>query len=170
MRRTVVALFFALSFGSVAQAAEFIVVGSTDPNLKTGQSLDGGEHLPLYAGRTLTLMRPSGEVLTIRGAPSGIVLPGASAGQGGGSKFDAVQALFARPPSGHTYGARRGFCPGPEILDNIDAIVRANQAGCHADARAAFIEYLKVQGVSAQDADALYARTIVTDPADAATQ
>jgi len=166
MRKTVLALLIALSFGTAAQAAEFIVVGSNDPGLKTGQSLDGGAHLPLYAGHTLTLMRPSGEVITLQGGPGGVVLPGASAGGGGASKFDAVQALFARPPSGRTYGARRGFCPGPEVLDNIDAIVRSYQAGCRADARAAFIDYLKAKGVSPADADVLYSRTIVSDPDD----
>ena len=36
MRKTVLALLIALSFGTAAQAAEFIVVGSNDPGLKTG--------------------------------------------------------------------------------------------------------------------------------------
>jgi hypothetical protein len=165
MRGLMLGLAFALLAASAASAKDFIVVSSTDPGVKTGQAFDAGARVPLSAGRSLTLMKVSGEVINVQGGPSGVVLPGNAAGEN--PKFAAVQALFAPPPSGRAYGAQRGFCPGPEALDNIGAIVRSNQAGCKADARKAFQDYLKAQGVSAADADNLYASTVVGSEADA---
>ena len=148
----------ALSAASMALAKDFIVVSSTDPSVKVGQALDAGAHLAVAPGAHLVLMRPSGESVKAAGGAGGLVVPGAVA-QTDPSKFSGVQALFARPPISHAFGAQRGFCPGPEALDNISAIVRSNQAGCKADARKAFIDYLKAQGVEAQDADRLYEAT-----------
>jgi hypothetical protein len=153
MRAASIAALAALAFGGQAMAADFIVVSSTEPSVKTGQALDAGAHLAVSAGRTLTVMRPSG-----------------ATGPGDAVKFAAVQALFKRPPSGHAFGAQRGFCPGPEALDNIGAIVRSDQAGCKADARSAFQDYLKAHGVAAADADALYASTAVADADTKATR
>lgn len=153
--------------GSAAIAKEYIVVSSNDPGVRTGQSFDGGARVPLGPGRSLTLMKVSGEVITVQGGPGGAVLPG-DPGAGDNPKFAAVQSLFAPPPSGRTYGAQRGFCPGPEALDNIDAIVRSYQAGCKSDARQAFQDYLKAHGVSPADADKLYESTVVGAEGDAA--
>jgi hypothetical protein len=166
MRRFVLGVAVALLAGPAAIAKEFIVVSSSDPGVKTGQAFDGGARVPLGPGRALTLMKVSGEVITVQGGPGGVTLPG-DAAAGDNPRFAAVQALFAPPPSGHAYGAQRGFCPGPEVLDNIGAIVRSNQAGCKTDARKAFQDYLKAQGVSAADADNLYAASVVTSEADA---
>lgn len=167
MRGIILGFALALTAGSIAAAKDFIVVSSTDPSIKTGQALDAGEHLALGTGRALTLMRPSGEVLTVHGGSIGAILPGVGA-QADNSNFAAVQALFAPPPSGRTFGARRGLCPGPEILDNIAAIVRSDQHGCKADARSAFIDYLKAHGVDPGDADRLYTDTVAVASDDAA--
>jgi hypothetical protein len=161
MRRILYGLMIAALAGSSAMAKDFIVVSSNDPAIRTGQSLDAGAKLPLAAGHSLTLMRPSGEIVTVQGGPAGAVLPGSPTAQASPTQFAAVQALFARPPSGRTFGAQRGFCPGPEALDNIPAIVRSNEAGCKADARKAFQDYLKAHGVDPAEADGLYANTVL---------
>ena len=166
MRRVIFGLALAVLMGSAALAKEYIVVSSNDPVVKTGQSFDGGARVPLGAGRSLTLMKLSGEVITVQGAAGGAVLPG-SAGSGDNTKFAAVQALFAPPPSGRTFGAQRGFCPGPEVLDNIDAILRSYQSGCKSDARKAFQDYLKAHGVRAADVDDRYASAAVAAEGDA---
>jgi hypothetical protein len=167
MRRVIVGLAVAVLVSSTAIAKEYIVVSSNDAGVRTGQSFDAGARVPLGAGRSLTLMKVSGEVVTVQGGPGGAVLPG-DPGTGDNPKFAAVQALFAPPPSGRTYGAQRGFCPGPEVLDNIDAIIRSDQAGCKSDARKAFQDYLKAHGVSQADADKLYETTVVGSEGDAA--
>ena len=160
MRTVLLGFVMVLTVSSAAVAKDLIVVSSGDPSVKVGQSLDAGASVSVGPGHSVTLMRPSGEILTLQGGPGGIVLPGHSGADDDG-KFSAVQALFSRPPAGRTFGARRGFCPGPEVLDNIDAIVRSNQAGCKADARKALQDYLKSKGVPGPDAERLYDETIL---------
>jgi hypothetical protein len=162
MRCVLFGVVAAVLAGSAAMAKDFIVVSSSDPAIRTGQSLDAGSKLPLAQGRAITLMRPGGEIITIKGGPDGATLPGAPASPSGATQFAAFQALFSPPPTGRTFGAQRGFCPGPEALDNIPAIIRSNQAGCKADARKAFQDYLKAHGVEAADADRLYANTMLS--------
>lgn len=161
MRRAVFAAIALASIATGALAKDFIVVSSSDPAVKTGQALDAGVHLAIAPGHSVTLMRPSGEIVTVRGGANGAVVPGQAAASVDDTKFAAVQALFTRPPSGRAFGARRGFCPGPEVLDNVDAIVRSYESGCKADARKAFLDYLKAHGVSAADADQLYVASVV---------
>jgi hypothetical protein len=147
----------ALLASTTALAGEFIVVSSNDPAVRKGDSFDPGARLPLGPGRSATLMKLSGEVITLQGGAAGAGVPGVSGEAANNARYAAVKALFAPPPSGRAYGAQRGFCPGPEALDNLDAIVRSNQSGCKADARKALQEYLKAHGVSEADADQLYA-------------
>lgn len=130
------------------------MVSSTDPAIRTGQALDAGAHLNLAPGKSLTLIRTSGEVLTLQGSPRGAVLPAGSMAQNGGARFQTLQALLQRPPAGRTFGAQRGFCPGPDAYTTLDAIVTAAQSGCASDARLALHAYLERQGVPAGDIDA----------------
>jgi len=168
MRGIAFGAVLALSLASTAVAADFIVVSSNQPEIRIGQALQAGSRAQVEAGHSVMLMRPSGEVITLKGAPGGAVLPAVTA-KTDDAKFAGVQALFARPPSGRTFGARRGLCPGPEILDNIPAMVRANQSGCKSDARSALQDFLKSQGVTAADVDKLYAETSVGEETQAAS-
>jgi hypothetical protein len=143
MRRTLLGLVLALGFTGMAHAADFIVVNSNDPGIKRGEAYEAGARLPLGAGKTLTLMRASGEVMTIKGGPSGAVLPGAKLAAADTARFDALRALVAPPPEGRTFGARRGgICALPESLLTMDDIVYAADHGCQAQARIALQTYL----------------------------
>ena len=167
MRGIAFGAVLALGLASTAAAADFIVVSSSQPGIRVGQALEAGSRATVEPGHSLMLMRPSGEIVTVQGAAGGAVLPAVTA-KTDDAKFAAVQSLFARPPSGRTFGARRGLCPGPEILDNIPAMVRANQSGCKSDARSALQDFLKSQGLSAADVEKLYAETIVGEESQAA--
>jgi hypothetical protein len=148
-----IALAFAL--GANAMAGDFIAVSSNDPGIRPGQALNAGGHIALPPGASLTLIRPSGEVLSLRGAVGGVTLPGPTPARA--NQYAAVQSLFTPPPAGRTFGARRGFCPGPEVLDSIEAILRADKSGCKKAARAAFRTYLIANGVSESETDQIYA-------------
>ena len=162
MRAASLCFVLAVAMAGAAIAQDFVVVSSTEPGLRPGQAIDGGAHLMVGPGHSVTLIRPSGEVLALQGAAGGVTAPAGRA-DGTGTSFAALKSLFVPPQSGRAFGARRGFCPGPEVLDNVGAIARASQAGCKADARAAFQAYLMAHGVSREDAEKLYKTSVAQD-------
>ncbi|HEX7948513.1 MAG TPA: hypothetical protein VF495_27865 [Phenylobacterium sp.] len=137
-----------LAFGGTALASDYIVVNSTDPGIKKGQAFDAGARVQLAAGQTLTLMRASGEVTTLKGAPAGVVVPGAKLAAADAARFETLRALVQPPPEGRTFGARRGgICPAVEALTTLDDIVRvAETSGCKTVARQALEAYLAKSG------------------------
>lgn len=144
IRKLLIGLAVSLACASAAAASDYIVVGSTDPAIKRGQAFDAGARVSLGAGKTLTLMRASGEVTTVRGAPSGIVIPAARLAAADSARFETLRALVEPPPQGRTFGARRGgICPAAETLTTLDDIIRAAEAsGCKTVARQALDAYL----------------------------
>lgn len=125
-------------------ASDYIVVNSTDPAIKRGQVFDAGAKLALGAGKTLTVMRASGEVTTLRGGATGATIPGARVAAADAARFETLRALVEPPPQGRTFGARRGgICPAIESLTTLDDIVRtAESSGCKTVARQALDVYL----------------------------
>lgn len=142
MRKTILGLVFAAGLAGGAQAADFVVVGSTDPTLKPGLELDAGQRIALGAGKTLTLMTAGGAVSTLRGGASGAVTPRA-AGPVDGTRMAALKVLVDPPPSGRTFGARRsGVCPDPATLTTLDEILAVQSSGCQVQARTALDAYV----------------------------
>lgn len=125
-------------------ASDYIVVSSSDAAIKRGQAFDAGAKVALGAGKTLTLMRATGEVITLRGAASGVTVPGARLAAADTARFETLRSLVEPPPTGRTFGARRGgICPAAETLTTLDDIVRtAESSGCKAVARQALDAYL----------------------------
>ena len=148
MRKILVGLALSLAFGGTALASDYIVVNSTDPGIKKGQAFDAGARVQLAAGQTLTLMRASGEVTTLKGAAAGVVVPGAKLAAADAARFETLRALVQPPPEGRTFGARRGgICPAVEALTTLDDIVRvAETSGCKTVARQALEAYLAKSG------------------------
>ncbi len=144
IRKLLIGLAVSLACASAAAASDYIVVGSTDPAIKRGQAFDAGARVSLGAGKTLTLMRASGEVTTVRGASSGVVIPAARLAAADSARFETLRALVEPPPQGRTFGARRGgICPAAETLTTLDDIIRAAEAsGCKTVARQALDAYL----------------------------
>ncbi len=148
MRRFILGLFLAAGLAGAANASDYIVVNSTDPGIKRGQALDAGMRVPVAAGKTLTVMRASGEVTTLQAGAAGVTLPGAKLATNDGAKFDSLKALLDPPPQGRTFGARRGgFCPPAASATTLDDILKlADQSGCKAEAREALDAYIAKAG------------------------
>ena len=129
-------------------ASDYIVVNSTDASIKRGQALDAGTKVALGAGQSMTLMRASGEVTTLRGAAAGVTIPGARLAAADAARFETLRTLVEPPPQGRTFGARRGgICPALESLTTLDDIVRvAESSGCKTVARQALDAYLAKSG------------------------
>lgn len=144
MRKLLIGFALSLVVCGTAAASDYIVVNSTDPGFKRGQAFDAGARVALGAGKTLTLMRASGEVVTLRGAAAGATVPGARLAAADTARFETLRALVEPPPTGRTFGARRGgICPAVESLTSLDDIVRtAESSGCKTVARQALDAYL----------------------------
>ena len=152
MRRILLGLVLAVGFAGAAAASDYIVVGSTDPAIKRGTPLDAGMRVPVAAGKTVTLMRASGEVTTLTATAAGVTIPGAKLASADGAKFDSLKALLDPPPAGRTFGARRGgFCPPAESAQTLDDILKlADQSGCKGEARQALDAYIAKSAGPAQ--------------------
>jgi len=148
IRNLLMGLAVSLVCGSAAMASDYIVVGSTDPAIKRGQAFDAGARVSLGAGKTLTLMRASGEVTTLRGANGAVVVPANRMAAADTARFETLRALVEPPPQGRTFGARRGgICPAVETLTTLDDIIRTAEAsGCKTVARQALDIYLAKTG------------------------
>ena len=144
MRKLLIGVALSVAFAGAAMASDYIVVNSTDASIKRGQSFDAGARVALGAGQSLTLMRASGEVTTLRGAAGGVAVPGARLASADAARFETLRALVQPPPEGRTFGARRGgICPALESLTRLDDIVRvAETSGCKTVARQALDAYL----------------------------
>ena len=148
MRRLMFGVLIAAGLAGMAHASDYIVVNSTDPGIKRGLALDAGMRVPVAAGKTLTVMRTSGEVTTLQGGPAGVTLPGSRMAQADGARFDSLKALIDPPPQGRTFGARRGgFCPPAASATTLDLIRKlADTSGCKAEAREALEAYIAKAG------------------------
>ncbi|MBU1377120.1 MAG: hypothetical protein KKE02_13470 [Alphaproteobacteria bacterium] len=145
MRKTILGFVLAAGLAGGAQAADYVLVKSSDPALKPGLELDAGERVALGAGQTAMLMSASGSVSTLRGAAGGVVAPRAGA-QADPARMAALKALVAPAPTGSTFGARRsGVCPDPATLTTLDQILSVQSGGCAAQARIALDAYVAEQ-------------------------
>ncbi|TAJ70792.1 MAG: hypothetical protein EPO51_17085 [Phenylobacterium sp.] len=145
MRKTILGFMLAAGLAGVAQAADYVVVKSSDPSVKPGLEVSAGERVPLGVGQTATLMSASGSVSLLRGGAGGAAVPRAGA-QADPARLTALKVLVAPAPTGSTFGARRsGVCPDPTTLTTLDAILSVQSGGCAAQARAALDAYVEQQ-------------------------
>lgn len=125
------------ALATAAAARDYIVVSSTDPVVVRGQSYDAGARLALAAGKTVTLMHASGDLVRLKGAAGGIVLPKRAASQGEADRLAILKVIVA-PPERQAAGSvamrktRSGICPTPDRVNSLDAIVQVHAAGCAA--------------------------------------
>lgn len=142
MRTAVLGFFLALGVAGVAQAGDYVVVSSSDPAIRPGQELTGGQRIALGAGQTLRFMDASGNVSTLRGGAGGAVTPRPGA-PSDPTRMAQLRVLIDPPPASRTFGARRsGVCPDPSTLTSLDQILSVQSGGCAPQARLALEAYL----------------------------
>jgi opacity protein-like surface antigen len=142
MRRIIIGIALAIAAAGAAQAADYVVVKSTDPQIKAGLTLSGGQKVNLGAGQTLTLIAAAGDVTTLKGGPTGATAPIRRTVQADAARLDALRVLIDPPPTGRTFGGRRGgVCPDPATLTTLDDILAVQKGDCAGAARAALEEY-----------------------------
>lgn len=127
------------AFAGAAAARDYIVVGSTDPAIGRGQGYDSGARVALAPGRTVTLMHASGDLVRLKGAAGGVLLPRRQANQAEADRLAILKVIVApadRQVMGgiRTTRTRSGICPAPEGIVTLDAIVQVHQGGCQSEA------------------------------------
>ena len=139
MRRAILGVTLAITAGAgAARAADYVVVRSTDPGIRAGLTLNGGQRIDLGSGQTLTLIAAAGDVTLLKGSATGAVAPARRTAQADAGKLESLRVLIDPPPSGRTFGGRRGgVCPDPANLKTVDDIISVQQSGCASSARAA---------------------------------
>lgn len=146
LARAVLGLALAVSLAGLAQAADYVVISSTDPALSRGKALDAGARVALAPGRSLTVMHASGNVLTLKGSAAGVVLPKRSVSPADADRMNVLKVMVSPKASQRATSGfgrtRSGVCPLPESLTTLDQIVAAHSANCAAAAEAALDAYV----------------------------
>jgi hypothetical protein len=146
--RLVLGLALALA-ASAAAAHDYIVVASSDPAIARGQAVDAGARLALASGRTVTLMYASGDLVTLKGVPGGVVAPPRRASSAEAQRLEVLRLMVGPPPASgdgpRLSKTRGGLCPAPANLASLDDIVAVAQGGCTNEARAAFEAWLSAR-------------------------
>lgn len=148
-----------LALAAVATAAaarDYVVVSSTDPAVVRGQSFAAGDRIPLPAGKTITLMHATGDLVRLKGASGGVVLPKRAASQGDADRLAILKVIVA-PADRQVQGGvalrktRSGICPAPDQVKSLDAIVQVYQAGCPSSAADALEAWIVAHPPSDED-------------------
>ena len=123
------------AFATAAAARDYVVVSSTDPAVARGQTFMAGARLAIGTGKTVTLMHASGDLVRLRGATGGVLLPKRVASEGDADRLAILKVIVA-PAERSTSGGiklartRAGICPPTETVTTLDAVVQVYQAGC----------------------------------------
>lgn len=129
---------------SVGRAADFVVVGSSDPTIARGQAFDAGSRIALAPGRALTLMHASGALVRLQGSATGALAPRERASAADADRMAVLRFILSdadRPATARTLRPR-GICPRPDVLTSLDDIARAQRVGCETEAEEALDAWL----------------------------
>ena len=141
---------------TAAAARDYVVVNSTDPAVVRGQVFAAGARIPLPAGKTLTLMHATGDLVRLKGASGGVTAPKRVASQGDADRLAILKVIVA-PADRKAAGlvtmrkTRSGICPAPDQVRTLDAIVQVHRSGCATDAVEALEARIAAHPPAAED-------------------
>lgn len=142
MRRIVLGALLALGLAGAAQAADFVVVSSTDPAIRRGQTFDSGAVIQIAPGQSVVLIDTAGQVTRLAGRAAGVTLPRRQVADLNQDRVAVLKMLVAPPRVRRTGPSVGNVCPDADltVIDGIIATARVD--GCLAPARAAFEGYV----------------------------
>jgi hypothetical protein len=123
------------AFATAATARDYVVVSSTDPTVARGQTYAAGARLAVGAGKSVTLMHASGDLVRLQGASGGVLLPRRVASQGDADRLAILKVIVAPAERSAAGGlklarTRAGICPPAANVTTLDAVVQVYEAGC----------------------------------------
>ncbi|MEW5685635.1 MAG: hypothetical protein AB1942_12010 [Pseudomonadota bacterium] len=142
MRRWFLGAALAVGLGGAAQAADFVVVQSSDPAIARGATYESGALIQLAAGQSIVLVDTAGQVTRLVGGPRGAVVPRMQVASMNEERMAVLKMLVA-PPRMRRSGPTLPNCPQAD-LGTIDGIFTVAQVdGCLTTARTAFDAYVE---------------------------
>jgi len=142
MRGIVLGLLLAVGLAGAAQAADFVVVSSTDPAIARGTEYASGQALQIAPGRSVVLIDPAGNVKRLAGAASAITLPRRQLASVDADRMAVVKLLVAPPRVRRTVPTANPTCPEADLATFEGILAVAPVDGCLSRAREAFEAYV----------------------------
>lgn len=147
MRKLILGTAFAMALAGAAQAADFVVVSSTEPSVVRGQQLDSGAVLTIAPGRSVVLIDPAGQVTRLTGSARPVTLPRRQMASVDAERMQVLRLLVAPPRVRRAAPTLGKTCPDADLTRFEGIVAVAVVDGCLTTARAAFDAYvLKAAG------------------------
>lgn len=143
MRGILLGLLLAAGLAGAAEAADFVVVSSTDPAIPRGREFASGAALQIVPGRSVVLIDPAGNVKRLTGGTAAIALPRRQLASIDEQRMGVLKLLVAPPRVRRAVPALDKVCPAADMT-TFDGIVTVAQVdGCLSRARDAFEVYVE---------------------------
>lgn len=142
MRKLILALAMSAGLAGAAQAADFVVVSSTDPAIARGREVAGGESLQIAPGRSIVLVDKAGQVTRLAGAAAPIVAPRRQYANVNEDRVAVLKLLVAPARVRRAAPGLEKVCPQADLTQFDGIVTVAVVDGCLTTARAAFDAYV----------------------------
>jgi hypothetical protein len=142
MRKLILGAALALALGGAAQAADFVVVSSTEPSLLRGQQLASGAVLTIAPGRSVVLIDPAGQVTRLAGSAKPVTLPRRQMASVDAERMQVLKLLVAPPRVRRAGPNLEKICPDADLTKFEGIVAVAVVDGCLTTARTAFEAYV----------------------------
>jgi len=142
MRKVFLGGLLAVGLAGAAEAADFVVVSSTDPTIARGQEYASGQALQISPGKSVVLIDPAGNVKRLTGGVAAQALPRRQLASVDEQRMAVVKLLVAPPRMRRAAPRLDQVCPNAD-LGTFDGILSvAPVDGCLTRAREAFDAYV----------------------------
>jgi len=143
MRRVLLGVLLAASLAGGAEAADFVVVSSTDPAIPRGQEYASGQALQIAPGRSVVLIDPAGNVKRLTGGAAAQALPRRQLASVDDQRMAVVKLLVAPPRMRRAAPKLDQVCPEADLATFDGILAVAPVDGCLSRARDAFEAYVE---------------------------
>lgn len=143
MRAVVLGLMLTAGLAGSAQAADFVVVSSSDPAIARGAEYASGQSLQVAPGKSVVLIDPAGNVKRLAGGGAAQVMPRRQMASVDEQRMAVVKLLVAPARVRRAAPKLDQICPDADLktFDGILAVAPVD--GCLTRAREAFDAYVE---------------------------
>ena len=142
MRKFVLGVLLAGGLAGAAEAADFVVVSSTDPAIPRGREYASGQALQIAPGKSVVLIDPAGNVKRLVGGATAQALQRRQLASVDEQRMAVVKLLVAPARVRRTGPKLDQACPEADLATFEGILTVAPVDGCLTRARDAFEAYV----------------------------
>jgi hypothetical protein len=142
MRKIFLGVLLAVGLAGAAEAADFVVVSSTDPAVARGQEYASGQAVQIAPGKSVVLIDPAGNVKRLVGGAAAQALPRRQVASVDDQRMAVVKLLVAPPRMRRATPKLDQVCPQADLATFEGILTVAPVDGCLTRAREAFDAYV----------------------------